>query len=112
MVLSGAVGSNFEARGSGSVAEGSPTVGRSSGDIGGSGAGGGDVEPIGSPPRNSARVTSSSHVPITKYDVAEHLPDEMLARLLEDNPLIGEMVLKAKEERARAIAASEAAERA
>ncbi|KAI8568954.1 hypothetical protein RHMOL_Rhmol02G0240900 [Rhododendron molle] len=36
----------------------------------------------------------------------------MLAKLLEDNPIIGEMVLKAKEERARAIATSEAAERA
>ncbi|KAI8555255.1 hypothetical protein RHMOL_Rhmol05G0160500 [Rhododendron molle] len=57
-------------------------------------------------------ATSSSHVPITKYDIAEHLPDEMLARLLEENPLIGEMVLRAKEERARAIAPSEAAERA
>ncbi|KAI8535815.1 hypothetical protein RHMOL_Rhmol10G0203600 [Rhododendron molle] len=57
-------------------------------------------------------ATSSSHVPITKYDIAEHLRDEMLAKLLEDNPMIGEMVLKAKEERARAIAAAEAAERA
>ncbi|KAI8559793.1 hypothetical protein RHMOL_Rhmol04G0202200 [Rhododendron molle] len=57
-------------------------------------------------------ATSSSHVPITKYDVAEHLPGEMLAKLLEENPLIGEMVSKAKEERAWAIATSEAAERA
>ncbi|KAI8550484.1 hypothetical protein RHMOL_Rhmol06G0110400 [Rhododendron molle] len=57
-------------------------------------------------------ATSSSHVPITKYDVAEHLPDKALAKLLEDNPMIGEMVLKAKEERAQAIAALEAAERA
>ncbi|KAI8572594.1 hypothetical protein RHMOL_Rhmol01G0211700 [Rhododendron molle] len=56
-------------------------------------------------------ATSLSHIPITKYGVAEHLPDEMLAKLLEDNPLIGEMVLRAKEERARAIAASEAAAR-
>ncbi|KAI8551021.1 hypothetical protein RHMOL_Rhmol06G0152400 [Rhododendron molle] len=31
-------------------------------------------------------ATSLSHIPITKYDVAEHLPDEMLANLLEDNP--------------------------
>ncbi|KAI8559872.1 hypothetical protein RHMOL_Rhmol04G0209200 [Rhododendron molle] len=31
-------------------------------------------------------ATSSSHVPITKYDVTEHLPDEALAKLLEDNP--------------------------
>ncbi|KAI8559985.1 hypothetical protein RHMOL_Rhmol04G0219600 [Rhododendron molle] len=43
-------------------------------------------------------ATSSSHVPITKYDIAEHLPDAMLAKLLEENPLIGEMVLRAKEE--------------
>ncbi|KAI8555058.1 hypothetical protein RHMOL_Rhmol05G0145000 [Rhododendron molle] len=57
-------------------------------------------------------TTSSSHVPITKYDIAEHLPDDRLARLLEENTEIGEIVLKAKEERARAIAASEAAERA
>jgi hypothetical protein len=57
-------------------------------------------------------ATSSSHIPITTHDVAEHLPDEMLAKLLEDNPLIGEIVLKAKEDRARAIEASEAAERA
>ncbi|KAI8538462.1 hypothetical protein RHMOL_Rhmol09G0105900 [Rhododendron molle] len=57
-------------------------------------------------------ATSSSHMPITKYDVVEHLPDEMLAKLLEDNPVIGELVLKAKEDRARAIEASEAAERA
>ncbi|KAI8559815.1 hypothetical protein RHMOL_Rhmol04G0204100 [Rhododendron molle] len=57
-------------------------------------------------------ATSSSHVSVTKYDIAEHLPDEMLAKLLEDNPTIGEMVLKAKEDRARAIEASEAAERA
>ncbi|KAI8535784.1 hypothetical protein RHMOL_Rhmol10G0200900 [Rhododendron molle] len=42
----------------------------------------------------------------------EHLPDEKLAKLLEDNPMIGEMVLKAKEERARAIVVAEAAERA
>ncbi|KAI8542633.1 hypothetical protein RHMOL_Rhmol08G0152800 [Rhododendron molle] len=55
-------------------------------------------------------VTSSSHMPITKYDVAEHLPDEMLAKLLEDNPTIGKLVLKAKEDRARAIEASEATE--
>ncbi|KAI8542705.1 hypothetical protein RHMOL_Rhmol08G0159700 [Rhododendron molle] len=57
-------------------------------------------------------ATSSSHKPITQYDVTKHLPDEALAKLLEDNPTIGEMVLKAKEERARAIEASEAADRA
>ncbi|KAI8559726.1 hypothetical protein RHMOL_Rhmol04G0196500 [Rhododendron molle] len=39
------------------------------------------------------------------------MSDEALAKLLEDNPAIGELVLKAKKERARAIAASEAAER-
>ncbi|KAI8571964.1 hypothetical protein RHMOL_Rhmol01G0161800 [Rhododendron molle] len=57
-------------------------------------------------------TTSSSHIPITKYDVAKHLPDKMLVKLLEDSPMIGEMVLKAKEERARAIVEAEAAERA
>ncbi|KAI8559934.1 hypothetical protein RHMOL_Rhmol04G0215100 [Rhododendron molle] len=55
-------------------------------------------------------ATSSSHIPITKYDVAEHLPDKALAKLLEDNPMIGEIVLKAKEDRAWGIAAAEAAE--
>ncbi|KAI8559526.1 hypothetical protein RHMOL_Rhmol04G0180300 [Rhododendron molle] len=43
-------------------------------------------------------ATSSSHRPITKYDIAEHLPNEALAKLLEDNPAIGELALKAKEE--------------
>ncbi|KAI8535378.1 hypothetical protein RHMOL_Rhmol10G0169600 [Rhododendron molle] len=57
-------------------------------------------------------ATSSHHVPVTKQDIAEHLPDDWLARLLEENPEIGEIVLKAKEERARAIAAWEAAEKA
>ncbi|KAI8529984.1 hypothetical protein RHMOL_Rhmol11G0018500 [Rhododendron molle] len=116
IVLPEAVGSNFEAGGSSSVADGSPTIGRSSGDIGSSGAAGDDLGSIESPPRDSARgkaaavegaettkvpvtyreedvlcrpaATSSSQVPITKYDVAEHLPDEMLAKLLEDSPLI------------------------
>ncbi|KAI8560122.1 hypothetical protein RHMOL_Rhmol04G0231400 [Rhododendron molle] len=56
-------------------------------------------------------TTSSRHVPVTKQDIAEHLPDDQLARLLEENPEIGEIVLKAKEERAQAIAAWEAAEK-
>ncbi|KAI8559935.1 hypothetical protein RHMOL_Rhmol04G0215200 [Rhododendron molle] len=56
-------------------------------------------------------ATSSRHVPVTKQDIAEHLPDDRLARLLEANPEIGEIVLKAKEERAWAIAAWEAAEK-
>ncbi|KAI8524671.1 hypothetical protein RHMOL_Rhmol13G0166100 [Rhododendron molle] len=62
------------------------------------------------PPVTAA--TSSRHVAITLDDVAEHTPDEILAKLLEDNPIIGEYVLKAKEDRARAIEASEAAARA
>ncbi|KAI8550816.1 hypothetical protein RHMOL_Rhmol06G0136800 [Rhododendron molle] len=57
-------------------------------------------------------ATSLSHRPITKYDVAEHLPDEALAKLLEDNPIIDEIVFKAQEDRARAIAELKAAERA
>ncbi|KAI8529850.1 hypothetical protein RHMOL_Rhmol11G0006400 [Rhododendron molle] len=60
----------------------------------------------------ASEATSSSHVQVTKYDIAEHLPNELLAKLLEDNINIGEFVLKAKEDRARAIEASEAAERA
>ncbi|KAI8535482.1 hypothetical protein RHMOL_Rhmol10G0177900 [Rhododendron molle] len=62
------------------------------------------------PPMTAA--TSSRHVPITLDDVAEHALDEIFAKLLEDNPVIGEYVLKAKEDRARAIEASEAAVRA
>ncbi|KAI8574623.1 hypothetical protein RHMOL_Rhmol01G0368500 [Rhododendron molle] len=57
-------------------------------------------------------ATSSRHVPVTLADVAENTPDEVVAKLLEDYPVIGEMVLRAKEERARVIAAWEAAARA
>ncbi|KAI8559156.1 hypothetical protein RHMOL_Rhmol04G0151500 [Rhododendron molle] len=57
-------------------------------------------------------ATSSRHVPITLDDVAKHTPDEILAKLLEDHPIIEEYVLKAKEDRARAIEAFEAAARA
>ncbi|KAI8536173.1 hypothetical protein RHMOL_Rhmol10G0235600 [Rhododendron molle] len=62
------------------------------------------------PPATAA--TSSRHLPITYGDIAEHTPDEIVARLLEERPDIGEIVLKAKEDRARAIEAAEAAERA
>ncbi|KAI8535524.1 hypothetical protein RHMOL_Rhmol10G0180700 [Rhododendron molle] len=62
------------------------------------------------PPAGAA--TSSRHVPITYADIAEHAPDELLAKLLEDHPVIGEYVLKAKEDRARAIEAAEATARA
>ncbi|KAI8550605.1 hypothetical protein RHMOL_Rhmol06G0120400 [Rhododendron molle] len=44
----GTVGPNVEPVGLGTMAEGSPIVGGSSTSVGGSGAGGGDVEPIGS----------------------------------------------------------------
>ncbi|KAI8563794.1 hypothetical protein RHMOL_Rhmol03G0136800 [Rhododendron molle] len=136
----GAVGSSVEPVGSGTVAEGSPTVGGSSDGGSSSGAVGDDPGPNGSPLRDPARgkgavvegeetteapvtyreedvlfrlaATSSNNILIIKYDVAEHLPDEALAKLLEDNPMIGEIVLKAKEERAWAIAASEATARA
>ncbi|KAI8571970.1 hypothetical protein RHMOL_Rhmol01G0162400 [Rhododendron molle] len=62
------------------------------------------------PPASAA--TSSRHVPITYDDIAEHTPDAILARLLEERPDIGELVLKAKEDRARAVEAAETAERA
>ncbi|KAI8538441.1 hypothetical protein RHMOL_Rhmol09G0103800 [Rhododendron molle] len=62
------------------------------------------------PPAGAA--TSSHHVPITYADIAEHAPDELLAKLLEDHPVIGEYVLKAKEDRARAIEEAEAIARA
>ncbi|KAI8559884.1 hypothetical protein RHMOL_Rhmol04G0210400 [Rhododendron molle] len=62
------------------------------------------------PPATAA--TSSRHVPITLDDIAAHAPDEILAKVLEDHPEIGEYVLKAKEDRARAIEESEASARA
>ncbi|KAI8560174.1 hypothetical protein RHMOL_Rhmol04G0235600 [Rhododendron molle] len=62
------------------------------------------------PPAGAA--TSSRHVPITYADIAEHAPDELLAKLLEDHPVIGEYILKAKEDRARAIEEAEAVARA
>ncbi|KAI8559474.1 hypothetical protein RHMOL_Rhmol04G0176700 [Rhododendron molle] len=62
------------------------------------------------PPATAA--TSSRHEPITFDDVAEKAPDDVVARLLEEYPVLGEMVLRAKEERAQAIAAWEAAARA
>ncbi|KAI8555063.1 hypothetical protein RHMOL_Rhmol05G0145500 [Rhododendron molle] len=93
----GAVGSSVEPVGSGSVAEGLPVVGGSSGGSGNIGADGGDVKPIGSPPRGkkavvegeettevpyreedvlfrptSTATTSSSHRQTTKYVIAEH----------------------------------------
>ncbi|KAI8550789.1 hypothetical protein RHMOL_Rhmol06G0134500 [Rhododendron molle] len=135
----GAMGPSVEPVGLSTVARGSPVVERSSGSAGGSGAEGDDLGLIESPSRDPTRgkgaameeectevpvsyreedvlfrpvATSSSHWPITKYNIAEHLPDEALAKLLEDSPAIGELVLKAKEERARAIASSKAAKRA
>ncbi|KAI8530397.1 hypothetical protein RHMOL_Rhmol11G0055200 [Rhododendron molle] len=62
------------------------------------------------PPAGAA--TSSRHMPITYDDIAEHAPDELVARLLAERPDIGEIVLKAKEDRARTIEAAEAAARA
>ncbi|KAI8572225.1 hypothetical protein RHMOL_Rhmol01G0181700 [Rhododendron molle] len=62
------------------------------------------------PPAGAA--TSSRHVPITYDDIAEHAPDEILASVLEQHPEIGEYVLKAKVDRAKAIEAAEAAARA
>ncbi|KAI8530066.1 hypothetical protein RHMOL_Rhmol11G0026100 [Rhododendron molle] len=137
----GTVGPSVEPVGSSTVAGDSPIIGGSSGSAGGSGAEGDDIGPNGSPPRDPMRgkgavteeegiveacffvyrkedvlfrpgATSLGHGPITKHDVTEYLSDEPLAKLLEENPTIGIAVLEAKEERARAIAASEAAERA
>ncbi|KAI8559674.1 hypothetical protein RHMOL_Rhmol04G0192000 [Rhododendron molle] len=110
------------------MSRGSLVVKRSSGSAGGSGIEGCGIGQSGSPPRDPARgkgtvteeeetaevpasyreenvlfrpvAISPSHRSIMKYDVAEHLPDEALAKLLEDNPMIGEILLKAKEDRA------------
>ncbi|KAI8550489.1 hypothetical protein RHMOL_Rhmol06G0110900 [Rhododendron molle] len=138
----GAVGPGAGPLGLSTATEGSPVaINGETGDVSGGGAGGDDTGLSQTPPRDSAKgkgavveetpeipilyrekdiffrpaatvATSSSHVPITKYDVAEHFPDEALAKLLKDNPTIGELVLKAKEDRARAIGASEAVDRA
>ncbi|KAI8571955.1 hypothetical protein RHMOL_Rhmol01G0161200 [Rhododendron molle] len=62
------------------------------------------------PPAGAA--TSSRHVPVTYDDIAEHTPDEILARVLEQHPEIGEYILKAKEDRAKTVEAAEAAARA
>ncbi|KAI8550652.1 hypothetical protein RHMOL_Rhmol06G0123900 [Rhododendron molle] len=62
------------------------------------------------PPASAA--TSSRHMPISYDDIAEHTPDEILARVLEQHPEIGEYILKAKEDRARVVEAAEAAARA
>ncbi|KAI8572231.1 hypothetical protein RHMOL_Rhmol01G0181800 [Rhododendron molle] len=118
------------------VAEGPPVVDRSSGGAEGSGAVGENPESNESPPRDSAKgkgviieeeqvervqielvqtagaATSSRHVPVTYDDIAEHTPDEILARVLEQHPEIGEYILKAKEDRAKAVEAAEAAARA
>ncbi|KAI8542782.1 hypothetical protein RHMOL_Rhmol08G0166700 [Rhododendron molle] len=135
-----ALGPSVEPVGSSTVVGGSPMVGGSSGGASGSGAEDGDIGLNGSPSRDSARgkgavveeeetteapfvyreedvlfrpaATSSSHRPITKDDVAEYLSNEALAKLLKESPAIGIAVLDAKEERARAIAVSEASERA
>ncbi|KAI8572473.1 hypothetical protein RHMOL_Rhmol01G0201700 [Rhododendron molle] len=144
----GAVGPRANPEGPSSMVEGLPVVGGSDEVADSGGAGGDDIGPSGSPPRDPAKgkgvateeelvkkeqtteaatveireniafrppvtaAISSRHVPITLDDVAEHAPDEILAKLLEDNPVIGEYVLKAKEDRARAIEASKAAARA
>ncbi|KAI8530257.1 hypothetical protein RHMOL_Rhmol11G0042400 [Rhododendron molle] len=57
-------------------------------------------------------ATSSRHVPITYADITKHAPDKILARVLENHPEIREYVLKAKEDRARAIEEAEATARA
>ncbi|KAI8547495.1 hypothetical protein RHMOL_Rhmol07G0200300 [Rhododendron molle] len=118
----GAVGSSSGLDDSGMVAEGPPMVERGSSGVEGSTA----IEEVQTteadpvevrvediafrPPAGAA--TSSRHVPITYADIAEHAPDELLVKLLEDHPVIGEYVLKAEEDRARAIEAAEAAARA
>ncbi|KAI8571790.1 hypothetical protein RHMOL_Rhmol01G0146300 [Rhododendron molle] len=124
----GAVGSSGEPENSGMVAEGPPMVERGSGDAEGSEEHVEEVhieevqtteadpievraEDVTFRPTAGA-ATSSRHVPITYADIAEHAPDELLAKLLEDHPVIGEYMLKAKEDRARAIEAAEAAARA
>ncbi|KAI8571978.1 hypothetical protein RHMOL_Rhmol01G0163000 [Rhododendron molle] len=52
------------------------------------------------PPAGAA--TSSRHVQITYDDIAEHAPDELVARLLAERPDIGEAEAAARAERERA----------
>ncbi|KAI8559728.1 hypothetical protein RHMOL_Rhmol04G0196700 [Rhododendron molle] len=127
----GAVEPIVKLMGSSTVVGDSVAVGGSLKTTGGSGAEGGDVGPSGSPLRDLARGKgimtdeeettevsieirpegSSSHRPITKEDVAEFLSDEGLVRLHKEYPAVRITVLKAKEDRARKIAASKAAAR-
>ncbi|KAI8542706.1 hypothetical protein RHMOL_Rhmol08G0159800 [Rhododendron molle] len=136
----GAAGHSVEPLDPSTTVEGSVMTSSGPRDAGGSGTGGDEAGPIKSPPRDPAKgkgvvveegettevpvtyreedvlfrpaVTSSSHGRITKHDIAEHLSDEALVKLLDDNPIIGEIVLKAKEDQAKEIAAAEVAERA
>ncbi|KAI8568399.1 hypothetical protein RHMOL_Rhmol02G0196000 [Rhododendron molle] len=135
-----AVGPSVEPMGSSAAVGGPSIIGRGTGGADGSGAGGDDTGSSESSPRDSAKgkgvvtkeeetteapfvyqgedvlflpaATLLSHRPVTKHYVAEYLNDEALAKLLEENPAIGIAVLKAKQERARAIVASEMVERA
>ncbi|KAI8559737.1 hypothetical protein RHMOL_Rhmol04G0197600 [Rhododendron molle] len=63
-------------------------------------------------PLDLALALLKQYSQVTYADIAEHAPDELLAKLLEDHPVLGKYVLKAKEDRARAIEAAEAAARA
>lgn len=56
-------------------------------------------------------VGSSGHRPITRGDFAEFVGEEVLARLLRDNPVVVEAVLIAREERQRAIELAQEEER-
>ncbi|KAI8542864.1 hypothetical protein RHMOL_Rhmol08G0173100 [Rhododendron molle] len=79
-------------------------VGESSGGGGSIGAVGDIPGPNASPPRDPERCKGV----VAKEEETSEIPVE----LLEENPEIGEIVLKAKEEQARAIATWEAAEKA
>ncbi|KAI8535753.1 hypothetical protein RHMOL_Rhmol10G0198300 [Rhododendron molle] len=98
----------------------SVVTGRSSSDAEGSGAGGDETGPSKSKGKGVVTreeettetsveyreedvlfrptVISSSYWPIKKHNVAEHLPDEALAKLLEDNPMIASILLELRPE--------------
>ncbi|KAI8559922.1 hypothetical protein RHMOL_Rhmol04G0213900 [Rhododendron molle] len=114
----GVVGPRADPMGPSSIVEGTSAVGGSSDVISSNGTRGNDTGPIESPPRVPAKgkgIVGTEEVHI------ERLPPLRFGRrtlhsghrqLLADHPIIGEYVLKAKEDRARAIEASDAAARA
>ncbi|KAI8567922.1 hypothetical protein RHMOL_Rhmol02G0158600 [Rhododendron molle] len=93
------------------VAEAEPRAMEETGGAEGNGVGGDDTWPSQTPPRDSAKGKGAVIDEETAESPVPYREEDVVCRPV-DNPIIGEFVLKAKDERARAIEASEAAERA